>query len=121
MRLFLLLSFLVSSGHWAQGRVSEEVKVTLNHGGVLVGKYMTSHRGHGFRAFLGVPYAEPPVGALRFQAPFPKLPWIGEVDATDGTKYCPQFFKGAIAGSEDCLYANVYVPLVSQAIQWWYL
>lgn len=32
-------------------------------------------------AFLGVPFAEPPVGAMRFTAPVPKAPWAGVLDA----------------------------------------
>ena len=36
----------------------------------------------GVRVFRGVPFAEPPVGDLRFRAPLPKKPWTGELDAT---------------------------------------
>lgn len=49
------------------GRTSDILKVTLPHGGVLVGRYLVSHDGHGIRAFMGVPYAEPPINELRFK------------------------------------------------------
>lgn len=94
-------------------KVSKELQVTLPHGGSLAGTYMTSHRGQGIRAFMGIPYAEPPIGYLRFQSPFPKLPWTGVLDATNGQRECVQAVFGAsITGEEDCLYVNVYTPLV---------
>lgn len=105
--IFLALLFLPSDCK----RVSDELKITLPHGGAIQGKYLTSHRGHGIRAFLGIPFAEPPVGELRFQAPFPKLPWTGTLEATNGDIMCPQPFGDSIIGQEDCLYVNVYTPL----------
>lgn len=105
----LLGIFAIVGGY----KVSDELKVTLPHGGALEGKYMTSHRGQGIRAFLGIPFAEPPLGHLRFEPPYPKLPWTDVLDATDGKKSCPQAFGLSIIGSEDCLYVNVYAPLVS--------
>ena len=39
-------------------------------------------RQDGSHAYLGIPYAEPPFGKLRFQAPEPKSPWNGVLDAT---------------------------------------
>lgn len=60
-------------------------------------------------AFLGVPYAAPPVGDLRFRAPQPHAPWTTPVQATQVATPCPQVRPTNI-GSEDCLYLNVYTP-----------
>src|SRR5690606_1709676 len=42
------------------------------------------------RRYLGVPYAAPPVGPLRFAAPQPVLPWSGVRDATERGLIAPQ-------------------------------
>jgi para-nitrobenzyl esterase len=66
----------------------------------------------GVRTFLGVPYAEPPVGELRFRAPRPVAPWSGERDATKWAARAPQpeLTGRGFTGDEDCLYLNVYAP-----------
>jgi para-nitrobenzyl esterase len=66
----------------------------------------------GVRTFLGVPYAEPPVGELRFRAPRPVPPWSGERDATTWAARAPQpeLTGRGFTGDEDCLYLNVYAP-----------
>ncbi|RSM46695.1 carboxylesterase/lipase family protein [Amycolatopsis balhimycina DSM 5908] len=66
----------------------------------------------GVRTFLGVPYAEPPVGELRFRAPRPVPPWSGERDATKWAPRAPQpeLTGRGFTGDEDCLYLNVYAP-----------
>lgn len=46
---------------------SDKMRVTLPDGSKLVGRYLTSSSGRGIRSFLGVPYAEPPIGKLRFE------------------------------------------------------
>ncbi|HEY1805894.1 MAG TPA: carboxylesterase family protein [Terracidiphilus sp.] len=73
------------------------------------------------RAFLGIPYAAPPVGDLRWQAPQPALPWKGTREATNFGAHCAQnhvfddmIFQDAGA-SEDCLYLNVYAPAAATA------
>ncbi|MHA7299477.1 carboxylesterase/lipase family protein [Pseudarthrobacter sp. MDT3-1] len=47
-----------------------------------VGLVRGTTRNDGTGAFLGIPYAEPPYGKHRFQAPVPKAPWKGVLDAT---------------------------------------
>jgi para-nitrobenzyl esterase len=62
--------------------------------------------------FLGIPYAAPPVGALRWQPPQPAANWSGVRDATQFAPHCPQPGGpfGEASTSEDCLYLNVFTP-----------
>ena len=68
------------------------------------------------RAFLGVPFAAPPVGQLRWQPPQPAAKWSGVRDATSFGARCAQLnvyddmnFRDS-GGSEDCLKLNVWTP-----------
>ena len=68
------------------------------------------------REFLGIPYAAPPVGDLRWKAPQPPARWKGVRDATAYGAHCAQnhvfddmVFQDA-GPSENCLYLNVYAP-----------
>jgi para-nitrobenzyl esterase len=56
--------------------------------------------------FLGIPYAAPPVGDLRWKAPIEAPPWHGVRDAIQQGSECIQ----PSGGSEDCLYLNIYRP-----------
>ena len=62
--------------------------------------------------FLGIPYAAPPVGALRWQPPQPAARWSGVRDATKFAPHCPQLASpfGQASTSEDCLFLNVFTP-----------
>jgi para-nitrobenzyl esterase len=69
--------------------------------------------GAGVDSFLGLPYAAPPTGNLRWRAPQPAAAWTGVRDATTFGPSCPQApspFAPPGQFSEDCLYLNVYTP-----------
>ncbi|KOB63826.1 Odorant degrading enzyme CXE3, partial [Operophtera brumata] len=87
-----------------------QVKVTQ---GWLEGEELDLVTGDGkYYSFKGIPYAEPPLGQLRFKAPRPALPWEGVKKATSHGPVCPQqdIFTNEIVddSSEDCLYLNIY-------------
>jgi para-nitrobenzyl esterase len=67
--------------------------------------------------FLGIPYAAPPVGALRWQPPRSAAPWHGIRSTTSYAPHCPQPSStfGQASTSEDCLYLNVFTPAASKA------
>lgn len=68
----------------------------------------------GIRTFKGLPYAQPPVGDLRWKPPQPAQPWTGPRPATEFGPACPQLKDRIVQTpqkqSEDCLYLNVYSP-----------
>lgn len=65
------------------------------------------------RHFLGVPYAKPPVGKLRWAPPQPAASWPGVREATRPGSSCPQTSRGPgqpASTDEDCLFVNVTTP-----------
>src|SRR3990170_2003825 len=69
----------------------------------------------GSAVFRGVPYAQPPVGPLRWRSPLPVEPWKGVRAAKHDAPACPQPDQGwnkeaAARTSEDCLYLDVRTP-----------
>ncbi|MFB0615043.1 carboxylesterase/lipase family protein [Streptomyces sp. AGS-58] len=66
----------------------------------------------GYRTFEGIPYAAPPVGALRWTAPRPPTSWTGVRDARHAAPACAQPDGEVRGGStaEDCLYLDVTAP-----------
>ncbi|XP_060530416.1 pyrethroid hydrolase Ces2e-like, partial [Cylas formicarius] len=65
-----------------------------------------------YYSYRGIPFAKPPLGNLRFQAPVPNEPWAGILDATEYKSCCLSmtFSVDEPQQSEDCLYVNVYTP-----------
>jgi len=89
------------------------VKVTIDSG-VLVGD-----SADGVNIYRGVPFAKPPIGALRWKAPQKPDKWSGERAAMADEAPCPQPVTrdgkvngGGVTGvqSEDCLYLTVFAP-----------
>ncbi|KAK7804878.1 hypothetical protein U0070_006860 [Myodes glareolus] len=102
-----------------------EPLVVTKHG-VLQGKQ--THVGNiTIQVFLGVPFSKPPVGTRRFAPPEPPQPWNGIRDATTYPPSCLQETWGQVTSmylntrkqyewlhfSEDCLYLNVYAPVLT--------
>eukprot|EP00070_Physeter_catodon_P020054 XP_023980616.1 liver carboxylesterase 1-like [Physeter catodon] len=125
--MWLLLLFLTSLATciaWAGQPPSLPVVDTAQ--GRVLGKYVNLE---GFAqpvaVFLGVPFAKPPLGSLRFAPPQPAEPWIFMKNTTS---YPPMCSQDPVAGqviselftkrkeninlkfSEDCLYLNIYTP-----------
>ncbi|MBV8946583.1 MAG: carboxylesterase family protein [Solirubrobacterales bacterium] len=66
---------------------------------------------NGTNEWFGIPYAAPPVGALRWQPPQPATPWSTTLQATQFGSECTQSFgTTTLLGSEDCLFVNVWGP-----------
>ncbi len=75
---------------------------------------------NGVAEYLGIPYAAPPVGNLRWMPPEPHAPWTYVLQAKTFQNICLQVttlgpFAGPANTNEDCLYLNVYSPDVHAA------
>lgn len=99
--IFLFLS-LVSCAI-AAGQNHEIPLVTLD-GGPIIGVIKGESA-----MFLGIPYASPPIGDLRWRPPEIMPPWEKPLDATQPGAHCPQSRHQDVS-SEDCLTINVYIP-----------
>ncbi|WKY15850.1 hypothetical protein Q1695_000938 [Nippostrongylus brasiliensis] len=95
----------------------------LHDGSPLFGEEVISPNGKHLTQFVGIPFAEPPIGNLRFRKPKPKQPWRTPLNATILPNSCIQSYDtyfGEFYGatmwnantptSEDCLYMNIFVP-----------
>jgi para-nitrobenzyl esterase len=103
-RLRLSAEHPVTRLRLSAGQLATRVRVT---DGTLQGAVVG-----GGRQWLGVPYAAPPIGALRWRPPAPARSWRGVRHATHFGSPClqstTQYDVGQ--GSENCLYLNVYAP-----------
>ncbi|CAG7832230.1 unnamed protein product [Allacma fusca] len=82
--------------------------------GEIIGRWQESRGGRRFASFEGIPYAKAP---LRFQAPVKPENWTDAWNATYPRSFCPQFEELTYIyydDTEDCLFLNVFVPLVER-------
>jgi carboxylesterase type B len=77
--------------------------------GLIQGREDTTFANKSYFAFEKIPYASPPVGALRFKAPQPAQDWDGTLNTTHLDVSCFQSLPGG-SHSEDCLFVNVFTP-----------
>jgi len=103
---------LIYSTSWTQGNNSFPVQVTIENG-IIEGNYDTNT---GLQLYLGIPFAKPPVGDLRWKAPQPLDNWDG---VRETKEFGPRPMQTNVYGdmvsrsdgvSEDCLYLNVWTP-----------
>ncbi|CAJ1086472.1 acetylcholinesterase-like [Xyrichtys novacula] len=119
LSLFLLLSLLLPS---CASQSESDLTVMTRNGRVRGIPQQVPDHGQ-VTAFLGIPFAEPPMGKRRFRPAEPKRQWSGVYEAMEYPNACFQFvdtsfpdFHGSEMWnpnrqmSEDCLYLNVWVP-----------
>lgn len=135
IRIVLLLVMIT----FALSAVREPKQITLANQGTIAGMYLTRFRTKRIAAYIGIPYAQPPIDFRRFTPPeYTDLPqWEGVRNATVYEPDCMQsepkkedvltpwrkhdeLFSKILDSqletprntnvSEDCLYLNVYVP-----------
>ncbi|XP_015520316.1 venom carboxylesterase-6 [Neodiprion lecontei] len=90
--------------------------------GTIEGYYDTSSGNRTFEAYTGIPYAEPPVGDLRFEIPKAISAWSGVLSAKGYGSACVQpsaihvsYVEKTVTGAEDCLYLHVYTPAANSS------
>ncbi|XP_063592164.1 venom carboxylesterase-6-like [Penaeus indicus] len=121
--LGIVVVFLVATSTSAEEEEEEAptppptVEVQLQQG-VIKGLRNEAGEGRFFYSFKTIPFAQPPVGDLRFEDPLPAEGWTGVRDGSAVTPKCPQlsistYVSGdgiIVEGQEDCLYLSVYTP-----------
>ncbi|OXB84032.1 UNVERIFIED_CONTAM: hypothetical protein H355_015543 [Colinus virginianus] len=113
-----------------EGQKAEQPEVVTKYGTVRGYQIRVNAAERSVNVFLGLPFAKPPVGPLRFSEPQPPEPWRGVRDATSYPPMClqnkeiGQFFSDAVTNrkekvrlqmSEDCLYLNIYTPVSTES------
>ncbi len=107
--LFLLLSLLLLYIYLAPENqatsVADESTIRQLETGEVIGFI-----DDGVSTWLGIPYAEAPVGELRWRAPRPAGKWVHRRESLAFGSPCPQNSQGTVRGVEDCLFINIWSP-----------
>jgi para-nitrobenzyl esterase len=106
MKRRMVTFLIVLASLWSTGSVA----ATATQSGLLEGVQES-----GIRVFKGVPFAAPPIGALRWRAPLPPAAWSGIRSADKFAPICMQHGSYPADAppepmSEDCLYLNIWIP-----------
>ena len=104
--------------------ICQEDPLVITRSGPVKGKKVTEN-GKDRYEFLGIPFAEPPVGKLRFKPPVPVAPWSDVREAFSDGPACIQkvgeFLGNTEGTSEDCLTLNIFSPSLrsNKAVMLW--
>jgi para-nitrobenzyl esterase len=111
LRSALCSALLLAFGMWGAPALASPTLV-IAPDGTFQGKFDLTGT---MREFLGMRYAQPPTGSLRWRPPQPVTPSVATQDATQFGNHCPQpssiFGNGTL--TEDCLFLNVFTPIHS--------
>lgn len=105
----------------------DEAPVISTEGGRVSGVAEEATEGKLFYSYYGIPFAEPPVGDLRFKDPVASRGWSGIRDGSTMPSPCVNLPFGIMVfgvkipaeqmpGKEDCLYLNVFMPKAAAAV-----
>jgi para-nitrobenzyl esterase len=112
--LLLIIPFFSKAQH-AENQNAFPVQITISNG-IVEGEFDIKTN---IQSFKGIPFAQPPVGDLRWKAPQPVTSWNG---VKQTKKFGPRAIQSNVFGdmgfrsdgmSEDCLYLNVWSPAKS--------
>ena len=125
--IFVLIMFVVNSSSSSSSSSDDPLVRSTNSGRVrgfdTYFRLADSPRLHHVRAWLGIPFAKPPIGARRFKVPERVSPWSDILNATQLPPTCWQteqivyhleaekMWSPNTNCSEDCLYLNIWVPV----------
>ncbi len=110
----VILTCLLCLGQVFISAISAQVppKAALSDPVVLIstGQLRGSLTADGVAAFKNIPFAQPPVGELRWREPLPAKSWTGVRDANAFGPMCNQNDNKQLPHSEDCLQLNIWTP-----------
>ncbi|XP_044729185.1 cocaine esterase-like [Chrysoperla carnea] len=118
---FMILLWMAAQTECYLNFIKENVTLTIDQG-MLFGKKSLDYSNEIFYSFIGIPFAKPPIGELRFKAPKPAEKWSGIYDATKLRPICPQtilseknvFKIEGLEHNENCLFINIHSKMSSQ-------
>tara|TARA_B100000965_G_scaffold329139_1_gene292481 strand:+ start:258 stop:2096 length:1839 start_codon:yes stop_codon:yes gene_type:complete len=115
----LQILFFISLSHAYAYEKNADATITIGET-KIIGTVIQNSDGEKLLAWFGVPFAQPPVGDLRWKAPRNIEITGNELDASSLPNHCVQvsnFYdeidgieSNSIIGSEDCLYLNIFIP-----------
>lgn len=109
----VLLTFSLFYNGSANSKRSDLTPKVKTNDGFVVG-FVKSYKDGDVAYFYGIPYAEPPIGPLRFQKAKPSGRWTGVLKAVDMPPSCytprTSLNQVRLKMSEDCLYLNLVMP-----------